>query len=196
MTKFYKTTIIPWFLGHKGINLVLIKHPTAGYQLPGGSVEVDEDINEAAKRELFEETGLDAINLQLIRKEILDDKYLLSKISTNLFTLCRGLPVKISKNIKNSDITVIYEEFDYNSTPKKFLFSIETISKKSDISDGCERYFFSSQVKPPSDKTWKINADSKIFIIETYDLENVPKLLEPHDTWLMDSLDFIKTIAV
>ena len=32
---------------------------------PGGSVEIDEEVKEAAKRELFEETGIKAINLEL-----------------------------------------------------------------------------------------------------------------------------------
>lgn len=51
----------------KGLKLLMIKrknHPSIGYwALPGGFVNMREDIKEAAKRELFEETGLLGIDV-------------------------------------------------------------------------------------------------------------------------------------
>ncbi len=42
-----------------GVNTLLVfKHPTAGIQIPAGSVEIGEDIETTAIRETYEETGL------------------------------------------------------------------------------------------------------------------------------------------
>ncbi len=38
------------------------------YTLPGGGVEIDETFEEACKREVKEETGLDVISIQQVRK--------------------------------------------------------------------------------------------------------------------------------
>ena len=38
--------------------LLVFKHPTAGIQIPAGTVEKDEDIETAVRREAHEETGL------------------------------------------------------------------------------------------------------------------------------------------
>ena len=46
-----------------GTNLLLIKHPFAGYQLPAGTVEADEEPLAAAIREIKEETSLVDVSL-------------------------------------------------------------------------------------------------------------------------------------
>lgn len=40
--------------------LLLFKHPTAGIQIPAGTVEEGETPEKAVKREVYEETGLRA----------------------------------------------------------------------------------------------------------------------------------------
>ena len=69
------------YIGHKPIIMVgsgvLIKHKTKGFMLqlradnhlwglPGGALEIGETLEFAAKRELFEETGLRANSLSLL----------------------------------------------------------------------------------------------------------------------------------
>lgn len=54
-----------------GLSLLMVKrrnHPCIGlWALPGGFCNIDEDIADAAKRELFEETGLDNIPIEQVR---------------------------------------------------------------------------------------------------------------------------------
>ena len=44
--------------------LLVFKHPTAGVQIPAGTVERDEDIETAVKREVYEETGLQLVEIE------------------------------------------------------------------------------------------------------------------------------------
>ena len=44
--------------------LLVFKHPTAGIQIPAGTVEKDEDIETAVKREVYEETGLQFVEIE------------------------------------------------------------------------------------------------------------------------------------
>ena len=49
----------------KGLKeLLVFKHPTAGVQIPAGTVEKGEDIETAVKREVYEETGLQFVDIE------------------------------------------------------------------------------------------------------------------------------------
>ena len=45
--------------------LLVFKHPTAGIQIPAGTVEKGEDIETAVKREVYEETGLQLVEIEV-----------------------------------------------------------------------------------------------------------------------------------
>ena len=48
-----------------GMNSLLVfKHPTAGVQIPAGTVEAGEDIETAVQREVYEETGLQHVKIE------------------------------------------------------------------------------------------------------------------------------------
>ena len=44
--------------------LLVFKHPTAGIQIPAGTVEAGEDLEAAVKREVYEETGLQSVEIE------------------------------------------------------------------------------------------------------------------------------------
>ena len=45
-------------------NYLFFKHPTAGIQIPAGTVEEGEDLETAVKREVYEETGLQFVEIE------------------------------------------------------------------------------------------------------------------------------------
>ena len=50
----------------KSIILIKRKHPPYGYACPGGMIEVGETVEQAAKREILEETGMEAEVISLL----------------------------------------------------------------------------------------------------------------------------------
>ncbi len=44
--------------------LLVFKHPAAGIQIPAGTVEAGEDLEAAVKREVYEETGLQSVEIE------------------------------------------------------------------------------------------------------------------------------------
>lgn len=47
-----------------GLQLLVFQHPLAGIQIVKGTVELNESLEEAALRELFEETGIQSAHIQ------------------------------------------------------------------------------------------------------------------------------------
>ena len=57
--------------GALGRELLVFKHPTAGIQLPAGTVEPGEPVEKAVVREVWEETGL---QVRIVRKTGVEEK--------------------------------------------------------------------------------------------------------------------------
>ena len=69
--------------------LLLFKHPTAGIQIPAGTVEEGETPETAVMREVYEETGLRAVKIEkpigCIENELEEDERVVS-ITTPIYT--------------------------------------------------------------------------------------------------------------
>jgi len=59
-----KVTAFVTRLGASGPELCVFDHPRAGVQLPAGTLQPDERVYDGARREAFEETGLDRLQLR------------------------------------------------------------------------------------------------------------------------------------
>ena len=58
-----KVTAFVTRTGQDGTKLLLFRHPNAGIQIPAGTVEEGEMLEQAALREVAEETGLEDVRV-------------------------------------------------------------------------------------------------------------------------------------
>ena len=69
--------------------LLLFKHPTAGIQIPAGTVEEGETPETAVRREVYEETGLRVVKIEkslgCIEKELEENERIIAKTSRVLY---------------------------------------------------------------------------------------------------------------
>ena len=101
-----------------GVKMLLVfKHPTAGVQIPAGSVEIGEDIETTAIRETYEETGLQHVEIE---------KYL--GCFENELERCQRIITETTKVYIRPDLTAVpYKDeltrgltVDYHSTQGNF----------------------------------------------------------------------------
>ena len=93
-------------LDEKG-NILLQKRPEGTWALPGGLLELDESAEEAARREVFEETGVEIGELQLV--DVFSGKHYFRKLANG----DEFYPVTIayiSRDIKSRSIKIDGEE--------------------------------------------------------------------------------------
>ena len=108
-------------------HLLVFRHPTAGLQLPAGTIEPGEDPITAARREVAEETGLAVNSVGAVLgeevSELGDDGAVMVKtVDSGGELFRRGHRVKVLTGHENQDIVRIREEvFDYDTTPPRLL---------------------------------------------------------------------------
>ncbi|MED0764800.1 NUDIX domain-containing protein [Aneurinibacillus thermoaerophilus] len=74
------------FAGEDRQEIVLTRHKCRGWEVPGGKVEPGEKPEEAARRELLEETGVEAESLHWIGQYIIDSGPGAKKAVKNIYT--------------------------------------------------------------------------------------------------------------
>lgn len=71
-----------------------------GYKLPGGHIEIDEDIHNAIEREVFEETGITAKFKQLVG---FANKHPYRFGKSNIYFICSLVPITTEIEIQDTD---------------------------------------------------------------------------------------------
>ena len=115
-----------------GLDLLLFEHPNAGIQIPAGTVEEGEPIEEAVLREVYEETGLDAGHVRMRaslgwRDELPPEKTHVTRKAATAYSrpdptsfdwihLPRGISVRLLRRA-NGFALVTYEEGDRYPDP-------------------------------------------------------------------------------
>lgn len=118
--------------------LLLQKRPNGVWGLPGGLLELGESAEEAARREVYEETGVEVGELQLV--EVFSGKqYFVELPNGDQF-----YPVTIaylSRDIKNSEIKIDGKEsldaqfFDLQELPEQTSPLVRKLIKQYHIAD-------------------------------------------------------------
>ena len=185
-----------------GVEMLLVfKHPTAGVQIPAGSVEIEEDIETTATRETYEETGLQHVKIEKYLGCFENELESNEKITTettrvynepNLSSipykqkLTRGLTVDYhSMQADFTHISYIEYEYDKLYKPKCININITGWVLNEHLSAEKKRHFFHLSTQEETADAWELESDlGHIFKPYWTPLSPKPNLIPPQDKWL------------
>lgn len=168
--------------------LLVFDHPLAGTQLPAGSVEEGESFVEAARREVFEETGIQVTDGEIVgtTTENLNGHGVLlcDVINAERQTIARGHKVLIIG--RSSDSIVIREDiYDYSVTPAKLKQQTQIKTDIENIAFVIERTFVRFTTNSVmTTARWSHEADGNILEPYWTDLGDPVELIGPQNNWL------------
>ncbi len=178
--------------------LLLFEHPTAGIQIPAGTVEEDESIENTALREASEESGL--INLKIkklicSRDENLSAGKVVLANQERVFArpdptsfqwayLPRAAIVDLIRS-ENVFAQVCYSEGNLYPDPNYISYQIIGWVRKDSLTRNLRRHFFHIEYQGPLDMgKWSVKIDSHLFTSAWYPFESLPAIVYPQNTWL------------
>jgi 8-oxo-dGTP pyrophosphatase MutT (NUDIX family) len=185
--------------------LLVFAHPTAGVQVPAGTVEEGEAFENAALREAQEETGLECMHLV---KELAQYSYSLQNnryaflCATPLFRelaltseridigygdgsiFRRGMIVSLER-VEDNWSEIRHDEFDLNVDPPKLQFSVRGWVPSRCLSARQSRRFFLLTTAQETPASWDHLAEGHhLFHLYWVPLVPRPRLIPPQDEWL------------
>jgi 8-oxo-dGTP pyrophosphatase MutT (NUDIX family) len=179
--------------------LLFIQHPTAGIQIPAGTVEYGETHFEGAIREAKEETGLTSFddkryigyqetNLSENQCIIMTNTKVYSRpdpTSSDWAGFRRGIPVTIAR--KEGGFTQInYTEYDRFPECNYVTYSITGWVPDEVITQRVERHFYHFEVKHQhtTKDNWEQFTDNNLFNLFWSPLSKLPRIVSPQDQWI------------
>lgn len=180
-----------------GIELLLFQHPHAGIQIPAGIVEPGESPEEAALREVREETGLtnvDVGTLLGINEEKLPENMGIiippvilfarpDRTSFDWINIRSAVEVQIDRRMEGFT-QVTYIEHDRVPNPNYVSLQITGWVRDDKLADTRRRFFFLLEFAGQSQDRWKTFSDNHTFSPFWAPLNNLPEIISPQDTWL------------
>ena len=181
--------------------LLVFKHPTAGIQIPAGTVEEGEDIETAVKREVYEETGLRFVEIEdylgCFENELENNQRIIAEtthvyIQPNLDAmpykrkLSKGLTVDyLSTQEDFTHISYIEYEYDKFYKPTCIRSNITGWVPNENISAQKKRHFFHLTTQEETADAWELKSDQgHIFKPYWTPLSPKPNIIPPQDQWL------------
>jgi 8-oxo-dGTP pyrophosphatase MutT (NUDIX family) len=181
--------------------LLVFKHPTAGIQIPAGTVEAGEDIETAVKREAYEETGLQLVEIEnylgYIENELENNQRIVTEttqvyIDPKLTAIPykRKLPKGLTIDYLSTgeDFTHIsYIEYEYDKFHKPIRIDSNIIGwvPSENLSVQKKRHFFHLSTQEKTADAWELKSDmGHIFKPYWTPLSPKPDIIPPQDKWL------------
>ena len=178
--------------------LLVFAHPTAGIQLPAGTVEIMERPETAVVREVEEETGLRDVHLETRLGELYeelppDKRWVLrpTKIFAEPasdadgvgFMLFRGSCIHYLGD-HDTFAHIAFVEYDHNQQPPQLLTHIEGYVRRSLLTRRAVRYCYHLTTAAETDDAWHIQADGHLFRCFWTPLYPKPEIVSPQQVWL------------
>ena len=181
--------------------LLVFKHPTAGVQIPAGTVEKDEDIETAVKREVYEETGLKFVEIEnylgCFENELENNQRIIAEttqvyIEPNLKAipykrrLLKGLTIDyLSTQEDFTHISYIEYEYDKSHKPIRIDTNITGWIPNENLSVQKKRHFFLMSTQEETADAWELKSDQgHIFKPYWTPLSPKPNIISPQSKWL------------
>lgn len=189
-----------------GPELLLLKHPFAGNQLPAGTVTLGESPQHAVVREVAEETGLKDLPITAelgYRDTILPpDKAVLTH-PTKVFSrpdpssfdwidVSPSLWLEVHRR-QNGYAQITYKEPDQLPNPSYNTYQFTGWVPEEVLSQQQRRYFFLFSFPGRTPPTWKVNSDYHTFTLFWAPLDALPKLIPPQDKWMKVLQEYLKS---
>ncbi|MHA2231466.1 MAG: NUDIX domain-containing protein [Candidatus Hodarchaeales archaeon] len=177
--------------------LLLFQHPTAGIQIPSGTVENEETVEKALIREVAEETGLKNTSIKqyigYMEKTLPADQFILLKkskvysqpVSTSFgwAELRKGIPL-IALRTNNAYTQVTYLEYDNLLNPEYISYQITGWVPSHLLCNKTKRHFFHLTINEAVKDEWEIFADNHAFKLFWSPLTRLPQIIAPQSQWL------------
>jgi 8-oxo-dGTP pyrophosphatase MutT (NUDIX family) len=193
----HKVTCLITRTSSLGSELLLFKHPNAGIQIPAGTVEPGEEIEPAARREAYEETGLDALVLVRLLGKIDDPPptgRILIATPTPVYSrplkgsfdwahFRRRLAVEVLRHTEGFT-QVRYEEPDRYPDPKYTTYSITGWVPDDALTDQRIRHFYRFEAPGETPDQWSVATDNHIFELFWAPLDNLPAIANRQAGWV------------
>ena len=181
--------------------LLVFKHPTAGVQIPAGTVEEGEDIEAAVKREAYEETGLQFVKIEnylgCFENELENNQRIIAETTQvyiepnlNAIPYKRKLPKGLTVDYLSTqeDFTRIsYIEYEYDKFHKPIYIDTNITGwvPNENLSPQKKRHFFLMSTQEETKDAWELKSDmGHIFKPYWTPLSPKPKIIPPQDRWL------------
>ena len=181
--------------------LLVFKHPTAGVQIPAGTVEKGEDLEAAVKREAHEETGLRSVEIEnylgCFENELENNQRIIAEttqvyIEPNLSAvpykrkLPKGLTIDYLSTQKDfTRISYIEYEYDKFHKPTCIDTNITGWVPNENLRARKTRHFFHLSTQEETEDAWELKSDmGHIFKPYWTPLSPKPNIIPPQDKWL------------
>jgi 8-oxo-dGTP pyrophosphatase MutT (NUDIX family) len=180
-----------------GHDLLLFEHPSAGIQIPAGSVEPGEAARDAALREAREETGLAdlAIRQELghVDTPLTDDRRLILTTTTvyarptvrsfDWARLDRGLWVRCERRAEGF-VQVTYAEWDQLERPTYISYQITGWVPEAALASVERRHFFLLTAAGATAERWPVVDGVHRFILFWAPIAALPAIAPTQSAWL------------
>jgi 8-oxo-dGTP pyrophosphatase MutT (NUDIX family) len=179
--------------------ILLLRHPRAGVQIPAGTVEDGENHETAVKREVYEETGLRNVKIEkslgCVENELGENERIIAK-TTQVYSrpslssiaykeeLTRGLTVNY--NSKHKEFTLVsYIEYDSLSNAACIRCNVAGWVPSEHVIARKTRYFFLLTTLGETAQEWEVNGDREhVFKLFWAPISATPPIIPPQDKWL------------
>jgi 8-oxo-dGTP pyrophosphatase MutT (NUDIX family) len=178
--------------------LLVFEHPMGDIQLPAGTVELGESIEDAVIREVHEETGIDHAKIiaklrSFARTLPEHDKIVtrMSKIfsepafdsSSEGYGLTRGTPVEVVAEI-GPFVEIVTDPLDFSHSPPERVYRVRGYIRKSLLASKIRRHLFHLKVGEIMPDSWTIFSDGLNFQLTWVPIGSKTGLNPRHNQWL------------